>query len=212
LPKFASDHAKVLELRSKTLGRGANSEGEGLAQLVDRFVGDILEMLVCENAVVREAVKEILGSELSTGMYPLFFRHLEITITKLFGNNGEIICNERTSLHIEQAISVLKLILERTNDHSEDLTAVDFGTLVLAYAKYLNRLGRGHVALRIKVKLCQLVDVFLSRKDYLSLREDIKFRNKMLETLVEWTSGFATVKIYTPNDFKVKDFMALGKP
>ncbi|CAG8612074.1 12667_t:CDS:10, partial [Ambispora leptoticha] len=62
--------------------------------------------------------------------------------------------------------------------------------LVLSFARYLHRLGTGHVALRIKVKMCQLCEILMAKKDYITLRQEIKLRNKLLEIIIEWTSDF----------------------
>ena len=178
----------AVKLKKKpTITDGSTST---LFSMIDRFTKQILDLLVSDDAVIREAVKEIVGSELSPGLYQLFFSHLE-NVTKAFDSNGTIQCSERTTFHVEQAISVLKLILERATDHVEDTYAIDFGGLVLSYTKYLNQLGRGNTALRIKIKVCQLVEQLIQKRELVNLREEIKLRNRFLETFVEWTSDFA---------------------
>ncbi|CAJ0765239.1 21744_t:CDS:2, partial [Entrophospora sp. SA101] len=65
----------------------------------------------------------------------------------------------------------------------------DLGGLVLSFARYLNRLESSSVALRIKKKMCQLAEVLMIKKDYITLRQEIKLRNRLLEIFIEWTVG-----------------------
>lgn len=44
-------------------------------------------------------------------------------------------------------------------------------------------------ALHNKTKLCQLVEVMMKRRDDLSFRQEMKFRNKMVEYLTDWVMG-----------------------
>jgi neurofibromin 1 len=41
--------------------------------------------------------------------------------------------------------------------------------------------------------MCQLVEVLMSKKDMVILRQEFGLRNKLLEIIVEWTSDFALV-------------------
>ncbi|CAG8450213.1 2329_t:CDS:10 [Ambispora leptoticha] len=159
--------------------------------MVEMFVQHMVELLVCDTVYVREIVKETLGADLSPRLYVILFKHLEYIVSKFFDSEGEANCVERYTLFIEQAISVLKLILDRIQDASENLYSVDFGGLVLSFARYLHRLGTGHVALRIKVKMCQLCEILMAKKDYITLRQEIILRNKLLEIIIEWTSDFS---------------------
>lgn len=42
---------------------------------------------------------------------------------------------------------------------------------------------------QMKTKICQLVDVIMKRRDDLSFRHEMKFRNKMVEYLSDWILG-----------------------
>jgi len=111
-------------------------------------------------------------------------------VSRFFDQDGEANPTDRYTLFVEQAISVLKLILERIQDASENLYTVDLGGLVLSFARYLNRLGSGQVTLRIKKRMCQLAEILMLKKDYVTLRQEIKLRNRLLEIFIEWTSDF----------------------
>lgn len=161
--------------------------------MVNKFVVDMVDLLLCDNIVVREWVKEILGTDLSPTLYPMLFRYLETVLTKYFGSDGDPICSSRNTLFVEQAISVLKLVLDRMEGSPENLLTVDFSSLINQYAKYLNKLGSGQAALKIKIKFCQLTEVLMMKKDKVTLRQEFKMRNKLLEIIVEWTSDFSLV-------------------
>ncbi|KAJ3039290.1 Ras GTPase activating protein ira2 [Rhizophlyctis rosea] len=186
---------------------------------VERFVGELVELMVCDNVVVREAVKEFLGGEIGGGLHVILFGHFEQIVSHFFDASGEAFCTDRNTLFVENTISVLKLTLDRfSNDSSprhrrdvdhhhgspaDAVTAafggaaanIDFSSLVLTFIQYLNRLetqqGHAAVAMRIKVRLCQLVEVVIAKKDLLGLRQEVRFRNKVVEAFLEWNSEFS---------------------
>lgn len=159
--------------------------------MVNKFVVDMVDLLLCDNVIVREWVKEILGTDLSPALYPMLFRYMETVLAKYFGPDGDPICSGRNTLFVEQAISVLKLVLDRMEGSPENLLTVDFSSLINQYAKYLNKLGSGQSALKIKIKFCQLTEVLMMKKEKVTLRQEFKLRNKLLEIIVEWTSDFS---------------------
>ncbi|CAG8523183.1 18947_t:CDS:10, partial [Racocetra fulgida] len=158
--------------------------------MVEKYVQEMVGLLVSDSNYVRENVKEILGSELSPRLYVILFQHLDSIVSHFFDSDGQAIPNDRYTLFVEQAILVLKLTLERIFDLSENLYACDVGNLVLYFARYLNRLSASQVSLRIKKRMCILVELLMEKKDYVSLRLEIKLRNRLLEIIIEWTSDY----------------------
>ncbi|KAJ3055682.1 Ras GTPase activating protein ira2 [Rhizophlyctis rosea] len=192
---------------------------------VERFVGELVELMVCDNVVVREAVKEFLGAEIGGGLHVILFGQFEQIVSHFFDASGEAYCTDRNTLFVENTISVLKLTLDRFSadsasrrneidrHHGSPAGAVttafggvaaniDFSSLVLTFIQYLNRLegqaGQAAVAMRIKVRLCQLVEVVIAKKDLVSLRHEVRFRNKVVEAFLEWNSEFS-MKSSDPN-------------
>ncbi|CAH1760475.1 9376_t:CDS:10 [Entrophospora sp. SA101] len=163
--------------------------GSDYHSMAEQFVQEMFDLLVCDTIYVRENVREVLGSELSPRLYVILFRNLESVVSRSFDADGEAKSNEGRTIFVEQAISILRLILERIQDASENLYTVDLGGLVLSFAQYLNRLESSSVALRIKKKMCQLAEVLMIKKDYITLRQEIKLRNRLLEIFIEWTVG-----------------------
>lgn len=158
--------------------------------MVEKYVQEMVDLLVCETQYVREHVKETLGSELSPRLYVILFHHLDSIVSRFFDLEGDANPNERYTLFVDQAISVLKLILDRIYDVSDNLYACNIGGLVLWFAKYLNKLGSSHNALKIKKRMCTLTELLMNKKDYVNLRQEIKLRNLLLEIIIEWNSEY----------------------
>jgi hypothetical protein len=175
--------------------------------MVRQFIERMVELLVCENVVVREVVQQALGSDLSPALYGILFTRLESEVDRFQNSAGRMCSSERNTLFVEQAIVVVKLILKRIEETSESLLAVDLGKLILNFAKYLNSLDKSAISLRIKTAMCQLCEVLMSKRDYISLRQEIKFRNQLLEYIVEWTSDFANKDITqrTADDYEAQN-------
>lgn len=61
---------------------------------------------------------------------------------------------------------------------SED---IDISELVLVFGRYVHRLGRGEVAVRLKTKFCNVVELAATRT---SLNQ--RFGNDILDNILEW--------------------------
>lgn len=166
---------------------GSRKKGN-LQSNIEKFVGDIFELLVCDNVIVREAVRDILASELSVGMQPLLSAKLALAGSDE-DPSAESPISDRSTFLIDQAITILRQITERCVN-SEDMVGINLNSLLMDYIKYVGRIGKNSsAAIRVKSKLCGLIEVVMSKKEYLK----IKFRNRLLETLVEWTSDSLTL-------------------
>ena len=60
---------------------------------------------------------------------------------------------------------------------------------VLLSNRYVRHLDTTVHTLHIKTKLCQLVEVMMQRRDDLAFRQEMKFRNKMVDYLTDWVMG-----------------------
>ena len=63
---------------------------------------------------------------------------------------------------------------------------VDLAELLALLVQYTHRLGRDDASLRIKIKLCLLVESVLSKSDCVVLQNEASVRNTVLECLVDW--------------------------
>ncbi|KAI7858100.1 hypothetical protein BDC45DRAFT_434174 [Circinella umbellata] len=161
--------------------------------LVDAFVGEMSNLLTSDNVFIREGVKEILGTDLSPTLYAILFRHLERLMARCFSSENEPLCSTRNTLLVEESVLVLKLILDRLVDPGDVLLSIDFSTLIYQFAKYLNKLPNSFNTLRIKIKMCYLVEILMHKKEQIIVRDEMRLRNRLLEMIVEWTSDFALV-------------------
>lgn len=172
--------------------RRASTSTEPLV-MVDRFLSDMTDMLVSDNVYIREGIKDTLGNDLSPALYVILFRNLESYMTKCFDSNGDAIGSPQNKLFVEQSVLVLRLILDRLVDPGVCLLNIDFSTLIHQFADYLNKLPNTYITLRIKIKMCLLIESIMQKKVHIVLRDEMRLRNKLLEITVEWTSDFALV-------------------
>lgn len=168
--------------------------------MIEKFILDMIDLLTSENVVIREGAKDTLGGDLSTSLYAILFRHLEITMANCFTANGEVVCDNTNTLFVEQTVLVLKMILDRLTDPNDCLLSTDFSTLILQLANYINRLPHeNYTTMRIMIMMCHLTEVLMLKKEQVIIRDDVRVRNKLLEIIVEWTSDFTLVSLYCVN-------------
>ena len=58
-----------------------------------------------------------------------------------------------------------------------------------AVGRYVRQLDSTIHAIQIKTKVCQLVEAMMLRRDDLTFRQEMKFRNKLVEYLTDWIMG-----------------------
>lgn len=166
----------------------------GTMSVIEKFVVEMVDLLTSENVNVREGAKDTLGGDLSPALYVTLFRHLEQTVNNCFTSTGDIIHDTANTLFAEQTVLVLKMILDRLTDINDCILSADFSMLIIQLANYINRLPHdNYTTMRIRIMMCHLTEVLMLKKEQVIIRDDVKVRNKLLETIVEWTSDFALV-------------------
>ncbi|CAN7986429.1 unnamed protein product [Ixodes pacificus] len=84
----------------------------------------------------------------------------------------------------------MKSVLENKVDHTtEHLGVTSIEAMMLIIVRYVRHLDTTVHALHIKTKLCQLVEATMARRDDLAFRQEMKFRNKLVEYLTDWVMG-----------------------
>ncbi|ORX72553.1 hypothetical protein BCR32DRAFT_285738 [Anaeromyces robustus] len=159
-------------------------------ELIDKFVRSLVDLLGSDNVEVRESVKDLLANELSTLLYSNFFRCLDIYMKRSFFDEHDfIICSEKNTSFIENAISIFRGLVDR-EDTSEYLGSMDLASLIITFIRYVDRLSeipnQYNTTLRIKVRISQLCDSVFNKKEFARLCSSIKFRNKLVDTFVGW--------------------------
>lgn len=175
------------------LEEGSDTRNSDSTRLVDRFIGDMVEMLVSDNLYIREGVKDTLGNDLTPALYAMLFRHLEFRMAQCFDSNGGTIRSPQNKLFVEQSVLVLRLILERLVEQNDHLLSVDFNTLISNFADFLNQLPNTQVTMRIKIQMCILVEIAIQKREHIVIRDEVNLRNRILQITVEWSSDFVMV-------------------
>lgn len=170
---------------------------------VTQFISNLLRLLVCNNEKIglniQENVKKLVGEEMSPQLYPPLFEQIRTVVEKFFDQQGQVNVTDINTQFIEHTIYIMKSILDPKpskdqNDHmpaahSEYLGVTSIEGMMLGIVRYVRHLDMTVYAIRIKTKLCQLVEVMMKRRDDLAFRQEMKFRNKMVEYLSDWVMG-----------------------
>ncbi|KAG1714683.1 Neurofibromin [Nymphon striatum] len=161
---------------------------------VTRFVGLLIRLLFCHNeksgTQIQKHVKELVGHEMSPALYPILFDQIKAIVEKFFEGQGQVAVTESNTQFIEHIIFIMKNVLDNKSDHpGEHLGVTSIEGMMLAIVRYVRHLDSNIHAVQIKTKFCQLVEVMMTRRDDLAFRQEMKFRNKMVEYLTDWIMG-----------------------
>ncbi|KAF5281228.1 hypothetical protein FQR65_LT14821 [Abscondita terminalis] len=162
---------------------------------VTQFVDLLLRLLVCNNekfgAQIQKHVKELVGHEMSSALYPILFEQIKTIVDKFFDQHGQVVVSDVNTQFIEHIIFIMKNILDcgKNEQPSEHLGVTSIEGMMLGVVRYVRHLDMTVHAIHIKTKLCQLVEVMMKRRDDLAFRQEMKFRNKLVEYLTDWVLG-----------------------
>ncbi|CAH8606919.1 unnamed protein product [Dicrocoelium dendriticum] len=157
-------------------GLGQDSRFSPVAQ----YIGNLLLLISCQHEKfghqIQKHVKEAIGNELNPLVYPILFNQLRAHVDACFSGQGQqqVVVTETNTLFIENVIFIMRSILEKhvhktVGQCSSYLEEVSIETLTLNIVRYVRHLECVH-SLQIKVKVCQLVQKMMAR------REDLNFR------------------------------------
>lgn len=147
---------------------------------------------------MQKHVKELIGMEMSAHLFPLLFDQIRGIVDKFFDQQGQVIVTDTNTQFTEHTIYIMKSVLDVRNatdqedDHlasSEHLSVTSIEAMMLGIVRYVRHLDMTVHAIHIKTKLCQLVEMMMKRRDDLAFRQEMKFRNKMVEYLTDWVLG-----------------------
>lgn len=163
-------------------------------QYCTQFVYNLLRLLICNNEKfgnqIQKHVKELVGHEMSPALYPILFDQIKSIVEKFFNQQGQVIVMEVNTQFIEHIIFIMKNILDsKTDQPSEYLGMTSIEGMMLAIVRYVRHLDMTMHSIFIKTKLCQLVEAMMKRRDDLAFRQEMKFRNKLVEYLTDWVMG-----------------------
>ncbi|XP_047513398.1 neurofibromin isoform X4 [Pieris napi] len=176
----------------------ANSTQEVQYCPVTQFIGQLLRLLLCNNerfaAHIQCHVKELVGKEMSPALYPILFDQIKAIVDKFFDQQQQVVLTEMNTQFVEHTIFIMKSILDNNNGSKgvgqpEHLSSTSIEGLMLAIVRYVRHLDMTVLSVHIKTKLCQVVEAMMKRRDDLSFRQEMKFRNKMVEYVTDWVLG-----------------------
>lgn len=158
--------------------------------ILSRYLRLSIQLLACSNVRVRETTREVLSSDISPSLYQPLFKALESELDILFtgalespvkGLDSEIV-------FAEQSISLLRALVERLDGPSDlgAASSVHLGALTLNFAKFLDGVPDTKNSLTVRIKVCQLCEVVVKKKEHLNLRDDVRIRNQLLEYIFSW--------------------------
>lgn len=156
--------------------------------LLNRYLMESVQLLASASIRVREAIREVLATEIPPILHSRLFRILEAELESLFENNqGGTYPHEHHLVFAEQAAALLKAIVEKFGI-IDPLSAhsIDVGALALNFTRFIDQASDGLSILRIKLKLCQLCEIVTQKKDLLNLRHDVRIRNQLLDIMFRW--------------------------
>lgn len=158
--------------------------------LLTRYLRLSIQLLACANIRVREAMREVLSSEVSPALYQPLFRALESGLEVLF--TGALATSDKAQdseiIFAEQGASLLRALVERLESPSDlgAASSIHLGALTLNFAKFLDGVSDTSDTLRVKIRVCHLCEAVTKRKEHLNLRDDVRIRNQLLEYIFGW--------------------------
>ncbi|KAG9257667.1 uncharacterized protein F5Z01DRAFT_646667 [Emericellopsis atlantica] len=158
--------------------------------LLTRYLRLSIQLLACANVRVREAMRDVLSSEVSPSLYQPLFRALESELEVLF--TGALATSDKAQdseiIFAEQGASLLRALVERLTTPSDlgAASSIHLGALTLNFAKFLDGVPESSDTLRVKIRVCHLCEAVTKRKEHLNLRDDVRIRNQLLECIFGW--------------------------
>ncbi|KAJ2943372.1 hypothetical protein O0L34_g12181 [Tuta absoluta] len=173
----------------------ANSSQEVQYCPVTQFIGQLLRLLLVSverwGAQIQTHVKEMVGREMSPALYPILFDQIKAIIDKFFDQHQQVMLTDINTQFVEHTIYIMKSILdkEKSGQPNEHLSTTSIEGLMLAIVRYVRHLDMTVMYVMIKTKLCEVVEAMMRRRDDLAFRQEMKFRNKMVEYVTDWVLG-----------------------
>eukprot|EP01113_Clastostelium_recurvatum_P009144 TRINITY_DN1436_c0_g1_i2.p1 TRINITY_DN1436_c0_g1~~TRINITY_DN1436_c0_g1_i2.p1 ORF type:complete len:2696 (+),score=879.69 TRINITY_DN1436_c0_g1_i2:238-8325(+) len=179
---------RVQEKPSGLLRKAATNEK--VIKVIDPFLTELVGLVTSDDAFIRETIMAVSGVSFSPASFPVLFSALGEEVRSFFGDAGQFDFNPRSILFVDQAIGIVKHILEMPHE-ADDLSLItSFESLILLFVKFVSQLVINSVSFRIKKNLCALLEVMMTQRQYISFLRETEFRNTLVDAVMEWTSDF----------------------
>ncbi|CAB3257524.1 unnamed protein product [Arctia plantaginis] len=120
----------------------ANSSQEVQYCPVTQFIGQLLRLLLCSNErfgqQIQTHVKELVGHEMSSALYPILFDQVKAIIDKFFDQHQQVMLTDINTQFVEHTIFIMKSILEshkKSGHPIEILSTTSIEALMLAIVR-----------------------------------------------------------------------------
>ncbi len=179
---------------------------------VTQFIGDLLKLLTCPNEKyglqLQRHIQLMLGNELNTSCYPILFDQIKILVDKSFdGPSGQVLVTESNTTFIENIIFIVKYVLDNKTDGDNPLSTISIESLMINIVRYVRHLDSTVQVIQLKRSVCQLAEAIMKRRDDLLFRQEMKFRNKLVEYLTDWIMGNTTHHQFNVNNVQASETM-----
>lgn len=191
-PATSADPKKFKLTGSNTALSGSSSMST--SKSIDSFMDEISDLMLFDTKNVRESIMSLTGNSLSPTVYPILTRNLIQTTQKFFGTAGQINTTPKSTLFVDQSVSLVKHIIELQQESDNLSLLSDLEILLESLAKYISQLEVEETTLKIRKTFCTLLDSIMQRKQSISFRNELKFRNILIDVILGWTSDFAEKK------------------
>ena len=181
-----------------TADKKGKNQVEVKVSVIQAFLQELMEFLVSEIVSVRESAKLVLGNALSPAVYSVLCAVLHDQARSAFGSSGQITFSEATILFVDQAISILKLIVDTTQNSNHFASLGDFDELIITLLKFVRQLTISIPSLQTKHKLCGLIESIMAKSSFITFKNEQQFRSDLADNLMEWTSEFSTKESNLP--------------
>jgi hypothetical protein len=158
------------------------------------FLKDQCRYLASESSILRETVSRMLSTDLSPRLFGLLFEQLDDITSKLFDTKGQPVCKDNNTLFVDQAVILLRGLVDRITEPVDIPQYVDFGGILQSFCEYLERLGRNPVKMQIKIKMCLLCEFVAAKRDVLHLKQEVRLMNNLLSYVHRWAAEAETLK------------------
>ncbi|KAJ1675764.1 Ras GTPase activating protein ira2 [Spiromyces aspiralis] len=161
-----------------------------LGTLVDHFLRELLDLLVCDDLYIRESVREMLSSETHPDIVPNLISQAHQILCNFVLPSGDLITDDRHTLFVGQVTNIIRSLLNRGDAWPDHSFRVDTGPFILKLARYMNAVHNNHplAALREKLLFAQLVTTLMSNSVKLSMYNEVNTRNTLLDNFVHWVN------------------------
>lgn len=161
---------------------------------VAHCISDLLDLLACSRpdvgAFVRESTTEMVGNELHPLLYPMLFDGIQARMDGIRAGTSKFVTPETVAVFVNQSMAIVRGVLHGRSDLPEialeRLGCFNIEPLLMSFMHFVQSLGSTAVAMRLRMRFCQLIEIVMQRREWLAFSHEMLFRNAMVNYLSDW--------------------------